>query len=656
MKDITEFIDSANAADRLDDETLSRIAMDVDTGYEIDKNSRADWEKKNESAIALAEQVWEQKDFPFANASNVKYPLIATASIQFAARAYPNFVKGPDVVRGLVIGNDESGEKAAKATRIGQHMSYQCLNEMVEWEEDTDKMLTYLPIIGCAFKKTYFSKTLQRNVSEFKRASDVVLNYFAKSMETAPRITEIFELYPNEIEERIRAGLFSDFDYGTPTSTKDERFEVVNIDPDHPHVFFEQHTYLDLDDDGYKEPYIVTFHKDTKKVVRIVPRFDFESIEYKRINNKISRIAPDHYFTKFPFMPSISGSIYDTGFGGLLSPINATINTTINQLLDSGTLYNLNAGFIGKGVQLGRGRGAGNLDFSPNEWKQVMFTGDDLRKHILPLPVKEPSMVLFNLLGFMVQAGERLSSVTEILTGDQDNQAERPTTTLARIEQGLKVFSSIHKRLYRAFKSEYKKLFILNSKYLQPTSYFTVMDTPMAVLQQDYDYESCDIVPVADPNETTNTQKMIRGQIWMSMKGQGFNDAEINKRFAEAMQEPEPQKLLETPPPPPDPKMIIEMQKLELEKSKFQFEIIKFGAESDERNAKVAKLLAQAQDSIAKAESYEVGQQLEIYKTQLSALVEEFKVQHADKQAGLGQVASRGSNQGAVSGASGTPG
>lgn len=652
MKNIEELLGVINIADMLDDEMLSEIALDVNDGYDIDKDSRESWEKKNGEAIRLAEQIWEQKDFPFTNASNVKYPLIATASIQFAARAYPNFVKGPDVIKGLVIGDDPSGMKAAKATRVGQHMSYQCLNEMTEWEEDTDRLLTYLPVVGSAFKKTYFSPVLQRNVSEFRRASDVVVNYWAKSMETAPRVTDVFTLYPNEIEERIRAGLYLDLDYGRPTTTKDDDREISTNDPDQEHVFLEQHTYLDLDGDGYKEPYIVIFHRDTRKVARIVARFGFDGIEYN-YNGKIAKVTADQYFTKFPFMPSISGSIYDIGFGGLLSPINATINTTINQLLDAGTLYNLNSGFLGKGIQLGRGRGGGNLEFSPNEWKQIMFTGDDLRKQIMPLPVKEPSMVLFNLLGFMVSAGERLSSVTEILTGDQSNEAERPTTTLARIEQGLKVFSSIHKRLYRAFKAEYRKLFILNSKYLQPTSYFRILDSQEAVSQEDYDYESCDIVPVADPNETTNTQKLIRGQIWMSMKGQGFNDAEINKRFAEAMQEPEPQKLLESPPPPPDPKIMLEMQKLELEKSKFQFEIIKFGAESEERQAKIAKLLAQAQDSIAKAESYEVGQQLDIYKSQLSALVEEFKVEHADRQARLGAMGSGSGNSGGSQGASG---
>ena len=644
---IEDLVGRVNIANFLDDKILDDIAYNVDTGYEIDKESLDPWTAKNQEAIKLAEQIWEQKSVPFENASNVKYPAISIAAIQFAARAYPEFVKGMDIVRGLVIGDDPNGEKAQKADRVGQHMSYQCMNEMTEWEEHTDKLLTHLPIVGTAFKKTYFSSILKRNVSEFKRAGvgGVVINYWAKSMDTVPRITEEFTLYPNEIEERIRSKVFIKWKYGEPTTALEGR-EVNTQDPNHPHVFYEQHTLIDLDKDGYKEPYIVTYHKDTQKIVRVVARFNENLIEYG-LRNSISKITADQYYTKFSFMPSISGSFYDTGFGGLLLPINSSINTIINQLLDSGTLYNHNAGFLGKGIQLGRGRGGGRVDFKLGEWKPVNFTGDDLRKHIVPLPVKEPSMVLFNLLGFMVSANEKLSSVTEILTGEQSNEAERPTTTLARIEQGLKVFSSIHKRLYRSFKSEYKKLFELNRRHLQPQNYFRVLDTPMAIPSTDYDPDSCDIVPVADPNETTNTQKLIRGQIWMGMKGQGFNDLEINKRFAEAMQEPEPEKLLNAPSPPPDPKIEIEMQKLQLEADKFQFEMLKWEGERAERHAKVMSLIAKAEQSIAQAEAAEPGQQLELYKAHLSALVEQYKIdnqkkaENASNKANVGGVASK---------------
>lgn len=654
MKNIQEFIGVTNIAERLDKDLLGKISQAVDTGYDIDKSSREEWEKNNEEAMKMAEQIGGVKNYPIENAANVKYPLIKTSAIQFAARAYPNFVKAPDVVKSLVIGKDPNGIKAGKAQRISEHMSWQLLNEMEEWEEQTDRLLTCLPIIGCEFKKTYFSSNLRRNVSEFKKAQDIVINYWAKSMETAARITDILTFYPNEIEERIRGKVFRNFDYGTPTSTKNEDQEYVSSDPDKEHLFYEQHTWYDLDDDGYKEPYIITLHKDTKEIVRIVARFPSTGIRYGNsvggyagTTRKIVKINPHHYFTKFSFMPSVSGSIYDDGFGRLLSPINSTVNTLINQILDSGRMYNLNGGFLGKGIQLGRGRGGGKIEFKSGEWKPVGFTGDDLRKNIYPLPAKEPSLVLFQMLSFMVQAGERLSSVTEILTGDQSNEAERPTTTLARIEQGLKVFSAIHKRLYGSFKREYKKLFYLNSIYLKPMNYFMVLDTPQSIPKEDYDPESFDVIPVADPNETTNTQKLIKGQIWMSMKGQGFNDAEINKRFAESMQEPEPEKLLTAPPPQPDPKIVLEERKQQLEEAKFHFERLKWDVEGDERTAKIIKLMAQAEKDIATAEAQEPGQQLEAYKTHLNSLFQYIKLEQAERKE---QQARKQITQGASSG------
>jgi chaperonin GroES len=650
-KQVEDYVGDPNIASGLKKKVLDDIAMAVSDGYDIDKKSRSEWEKNSKEAFKLAKLVTKEKNFPFTKAANVMYPLLATASIQFAARAYPNFIKDPDVVKGLVVGDDEDGRKALIASIVGQHMSYQCLQEMEEWEEDTDKGLTILPIVGCFFKKTWFSSGLRRNVSEFRSPEDIVINYKAKSMATAPRITDVLTLYPNELEERKRSGLYLKLDYSTPQSAKDEGDEPATNDPDQPHVFLEQHTWYDLDDDGYKEPYIIVFHKDTKQVARITARFRSEDIQ--RNGTEIVKITPEQYFTKFSFMPAIDGSIYDRGFGDYLTPINRSINTTLNQIIDSGTWYSSNAGILGKGIQLGKGRGGGVLKFEPNEYKTVGFTGDDIRKNIMPLPAKEPSAVLFSLLGFLVQAGERLSSVTEIMTGDQSNQSERPTTTLARIEQGMKVFSAIHKRLYRAFKSEYKKLFKLNSIYLQPEVMFRIMDTQKTIPREAYNPDSCDIVPVSDPTEITNTQKLIKAQMLVEMKGQGLNDKEIDKRVLEAMQIPEPEKLLDAPPPPPDPKVVIDGEKLQLDKDKFLFEMMKWETEGEERTAKVMKLLAQTEEHIAKAEGVEPGQQIEIYKEHSKRLIEEFKAKHGNKQGSVGSVAGGRSNKGSVQSSAG---
>jgi hypothetical protein len=289
-------------------------------------------------------------------------------------------------------------------------------------------------------------------------------------------------------------------------------------------------------------------------------------------------------------------------------------------LLDSGTLYNAQSGFLGKGIQLGKGRGGGKVTFKPGEWKTIGFTGDDLKKNIFPLPMKPPAPITFSLLGFLSQAGDRLSSVAEILSGEPGGANERPTTTLARIEQGLKVFSSVHKRLFRGFRDEYKKLFRLNRLYLQPKNYFTVLDKRVAIPKDDYDSSSCDVLPVADPTDLSSTQKLLKAQMLYEMRGQGFNDAEIKKRLLEALQVEDIEALLNAPEAPPDPKVVLESEKLGLERSRLEFDMEKFRVESREIDARIEKTLAQAIESIAKAEAAEIGPQLEIYKAELQSL------------------------------------
>lgn len=618
-KDLKPIFETENVASILDEEKLEKIGQNAVDGYMGDDESRAEWKVRNKEGMTLAMQIGGQKNTPFNNAANVMYPLISISATQFASRAYPNLIPGWDIVKGKVVGKDEGNIKADKAKRIETHMNYQLNEEMIEWEEETDKLLTVISIMGSCFKETYWSKNLKRNVSLYCSPNDVIMHYKSKSMETVPRITKRYNLYPNEIIERIRAGIFLEFDLGQAQNVKDESDEYSAKDEFKPHLFLQQHTWIDLDGDGYPEPYIVNIHYDTKKVVRIIPRFKLSDIFFTNDKGKIQRIRPKQHYTKFTFLHSPDGSIYDWGFGSLLGPINHTVNTTINQLLDAGTWSNSQCGFLGRNISLGRGRSGETIRLQPNEWRQVNYSGEDLRKSIVPLNefMKEPSAVLFSLLGFMVSAGEKLSSVTELLMGEQTVHNEPATTSLARIEQGLKVFSSIHKRLHKSFGHEFHLLFDLNAEYLEPSSYYRILDEPnieREARQGDYDKESCDIIPTSNPEDISNTQKMVKAQILYSLKGQGFNDMEINKRFIEAMQIPDSQTLLEAPPPPPDPKVVLESEKLNLERSKFEFEMMKFGMDMGKIQSEIIKNLAQA-------EAAEVGPQLEQYKAQMQALV-----------------------------------
>ena len=452
-------------------------------------------------------------------------------------------------------------------------MSYQLLQEMTEWEEEMDRLLFALPIVGTMFKKTYFSSSKDRNVSEVIYPKELVVNYWSKSLEDAPRITHELKFTENDIRERVIDGRFIDQDLqpaSNPPSmaTVSEGAEGVQKpqekDETSPYIALEQCCYMDLDKDGYAEPYIVTIDEESQKVLRIVPRFTQEDVKY--FGKKVLRITPTEYYTKFSFIPSPDGGFYDIGFGILLGPINETINSLINMLLDAGTMSNMQTGFIAKGLRIK----GGATSFVPNEWKPVNAVNGDLSKGFFPLPVREPSQVLFSLLGMMTEAGEKLSSVTEIMTGDIPGQNTKATVAMAAIEQGMKVFSSIYKRIHRCLSKEYKKLYILNSVFLEQEMYFQVLDAGQEGAEQvginDYNLAEIDVLPTSDPNVATQEQAIAKIQALQELLSMGtINPQEYTKRMLEATEQPNIEALMQMPEPQPN-------EEFEFEKEKFEDE------------------------------------------------------------------------------------
>lgn len=335
-------LESTNLAETLDEDELTRIGMEARRGYEVDKESREEWEKNAEGWVKLASQIQEQRSFPWQNSSSVKYPLMTTAATQFAARAYPSLVpSNGQIVKSRVLGKDPTGEKLALADRVSTYMSYQVMYEIVNWEEDMDKMLIQLPVIGMMFKKTYWDSINKRPASEIINPKNLVVNYWAKSLATAERISEEIEMSPRVLKERQMSKLFLDVDLGP--APMPENYSGSTDDETTPYTLIEQHTYLDLDDDEYKEPYVVTFHKESGQVLRIAARFDEDGIKMND-DGGLARIEPIQYYTKFGFVPNPDGSFYDIGFGMLLGPLNESVNTLINQLVDAGTLNNMQGG------------------------------------------------------------------------------------------------------------------------------------------------------------------------------------------------------------------------------------------------------------------------------------------------------------------------
>ena len=638
----TIIANTKNLAEDLDDNTLISIGNDVVKGYETDKASREPWEKDLKTWTELALQISGNKTYPWPNAANIKYPLLATAAMQFAARAYPTLVPSDGkIVKCRVTGFDHDGEKTKRAERISKHMSYQVLEEMDDWEEDMDKLLICLPIAGTCFKKTYWNPNKQRNCSILVLPKTLVVNYFCRRLEEAERITEVLTQTKRKVKELQNQGLYldiklSDPSVGTedPTKSINEAFQnTTSEDNTTPYIILEQHTYLDLDQDGYSEPYIVTVELDSHKVLRIIPRFNGDSVLVDE-KNKVISIEATQYYTKYSFIPNPDGGFYDLGFGRLLGPLNNSANTIINQLVDAGSLSNLQSGFIGKGLRIKMGE----TKFVPGEWKAVNATGDDIKKQIFALPVREPSDVLFKLLDLLLKSGKELASVAEIFVGKMPGQNTPATTTMATIEQGMKVFTSVYKRVYRSLASEFKKIYKLNREYMNNEEYIAVLDEP--VQQEDYKGPENDIYPGADPTAVSSQEKQAKIQAVMQLLQLGTIDPmAVTMLYLEAHEIPNPEKLMKQPQPQPDPKM----------------EAIKAKAQVDQQKAQIDMQVAQHKMQLEQAtkeqelqmKAAQVQQELEAKKmqaildAQLAQATQSSKIQMEQQaaQAKMGQQA-----------------
>lgn len=637
--DIKDIVKSPNLVDEItkeDIDTISRLVIDE---YEIDLQSRAGWEKKTKASLDLALQVMENKTFPWPGASNVKFPLITIAALQFHARAYPALLPSADVVKCRVFGEDPTGEKTARAKRVGAHMSYQVLEEDIDWEDQMDKVLISLPIVGCAFKKSYFDPVKGHNISEHILAKDLVIPYFAKSLESAMRLTHVIELSQNDIYERVSRGIFSE-PIDAPQVSPEKSSILVQArensqgvtrpvtDADAPITILEQHRYLDLDGDGYAEPYIVFVNYNTKQVMRIVARFFKDDIIYNTKKEVIS-ITPMHFFTKFSMIPSPDGGIYDLGFGALLGPLNESINTMLNQLVDAGTMANTAGGFLGRGAKFRSGQNS----FSPFEWKRVDSPGDDLRKNVFPLPVREPSMVLFQLLSLLINYGERIGGSMDILTGQNPGQNTPAETSRTMVEQGMKIFSSIFKRVYRSLKEEFRKQYRLNQLYLSATQDFEILTTGegATVTLKDYLGPSTDIRPSADPNIVSDVQRAAQAQslLQVASSAPGYNLYEVHKRYLEALKIPAIEQVLPDPngpnaiPSAPNPKLQIEQMKEQSKtldiQVKLKLGMMKLLQDADVNQAKIMKLQAEAMKLASEADGVEKNQQIALLNARIGA-------------------------------------
>lgn len=587
---------SSNLVDHMDDEDAKKIGEMIRQNYVNDKQSRAEWEDRYADAEKLVMQLAEEKTFPWAGCSNVRFPLLTIAALQYHARAYPALVRGTQPVNCRIIGEDPQGTKAQRAKRVSQHMSFQIMEEDSQWEDATDKALIVQAIMGCAFKKTFDSSSLHHVRSELVMPKDLVIPYHAKSLELAPRLTHTIGLSQDEIEERIRRGLFtrpknedasSDSDIPMPREQMplgiigEAENDINGIHPnatdeDTPMLFLEQHLWLDLDGDGLREPYIGFVRYDDSVLYRLVARFEKDKVE-RNEQGEIVRIEPEQYFTKYEFIPAPDGSIYGMGFGMLLGATNHAIDSLINQLIDAGVMATLGGGFLARGVRV---RG-GEYSFRPQEWKRTESNAADLKNGIVSLPTKDPSPVLLQLLNLLIDWGSRIGMATDAATGQNPGQNQKVGTTEAVIEQGEKVFNGIYKRTYRAMKKEFRLIYRLNYLAKPASGKFDYADESGQggfARWTDYFETNKAVVPSADPTIASKEKLLARDMQVFQLSGSipGFNRYAVTRRVLDDLEIPNIDEIFPkpgtpgaTPPSPPPPVQVAQI-KASIEQAKLQ--------------------------------------------------------------------------------------
>ncbi len=502
-----EFFD--NLVPSLPKETLDRIKSKIQSDVETDKSSRSEWSEAYTKGLKLLGLRYETKTQPFIGATGVTHPLLNEAVTQFQSGAYKELLPSSGPVKAQIVGR-ANPDTEKQARRVQEYMNYQIMYGMEEYEAEFDQMLYFLGLAGSTFKKVYYDDLLEKPVSKFLEAENVLVPYSATDVKSAERITHIFKMSPNEIRKMQLNGFYEEMDInegGTQQYSQiQEQYDKMSgqqrTGPDDDLTIYECHCYLDLeefpDEDeqgeptGVKLPYIVTVCDDMNAVLRITRN-------YKEDDPMKTRIP---YFVQYRFTPGTG--FYGFGLVHLLGNLSRTATSTLRQLVDAGTLANLPAGFKARGLRISD---QGN-PLNPGEWRDIDVPGGDLRSSLLPLPYQEPSGTLFNLMGYVVDAAQRFVGTTDIGVGD-GNQEAPVGTTVALLERGSRIVSAVHKRLYASMKIELKMLAQLYSE--DPTPYPYEVDAEREIKSQDFD-ERIDILPVSDPNIFSMSQRVVLAQ------------------------------------------------------------------------------------------------------------------------------------------------
>ena len=541
----------ANLAELLPDNVLDPLGSTLYSNYDDYKNSRREWEKSYTNGLDLLGFNYDNRTEPFKGASGATHPVLAEAVTQFQALAYKELLPAGGPVRTQVIGMP-SPDKEQQAIRVKEFMNYQVMTEMKEYDAEFDQMLFYLPLAGSAFKKVYYDEIMQRAVSKFVPADDLVVPYTATSLDDCESVIHMVRMTENELRKQQVGGFYRDIELNpsylneTESEKKERALEGVSRGrDDRMYTILECHVNLDLEGfedvgedgepTGIKLPYIITIEDGTRKILSIRRNYEVGDT----LKNKIN------YFVHFKFLPGLG--FYGFGLIHMIGGLSRTATAALRQLLDAGTLSNLPAGFKMRGIKM---RDEAQ-SIQPGEFRDVDAPGGNLKDAFMMLPFKEPSQTLLQLMGVVVQAGQRFASIADLQVGDGNQQAA-VGTTVALLERGSRVMSAIHKRLYAAMKKEFSLLSRVFKLYLPPVYPYDVVGGQRQIMQTDFD-DRVDVLPVADPNIFSQTQRISLAQTELQLatsNPQLHNQYEVYRNMYEALGVKDIDLILKKPPKP----------------------------------------------------------------------------------------------------------
>ena len=543
---------NANLAEGMDERTLKEMGSDLIEEYKKDKTSRKEWEDAYIKGLDLLGTKYQEVTKPFKGASGVTHPLLAESVTQFQAQAYKELVPSDGPVRTQVIGVQTPATEA-QADRVKDYMNYLLMEEMEDYTTDMDQMLFYLPLSGSTFKKIYFDALQDRPVSKFIPAEDLVVPYYASDLKDCERITHVIKMTSNDVTKKMAAGFYRDIDLidssTEPDSVQKKLNELEGIKgtgSDYLNTILEMHVDLNLDefedfDDKAKKikiPYIVTIDEGSGEVLSIYRNYKPNDITYQRTE----------YFVHYKFLPGLG--FYGFGLTHMIGGLSQAATQSLRQLIDAGTLKNLPAGFKSRGIRVRDD----DQPIQPGEFRDVDAPGGNIRDQFFNLPFTEPSPTLYNLMGFVVQAGQKFAAITDSNIGN-DAQNRAVGTTMALMERGSRVMSGVHKRCYYAMRLEFKILARICGESLPPEYPYDVYGGPRQIKQADFD-NRVDILPVADPNIMSMAQRVTLAQAQLQIaqsNPQMHNLHEAYRRVYEALGTKQIEAILKQPPKQPEP-------------------------------------------------------------------------------------------------------